>query len=396
MKGNLLIAHGGGPTAVINSSLYGVIVEASKYSDIENIIGARYGIEGVFKEDFINLKKESQSVIELLPYTPSSILGSCRRKLTEVDYPKILNIFIKYNIKYFFYNGGNDSMDTCNKVAMLAAESGYDMRVIGIPKTIDNDINLTDHCPGFGSAARFIAITAKDLAREVVAMPLYVTILETMGRNAGWLAAASVLAKANDESCPQLVYLPEIPFNEDDFISDIEKWHTKSNGLLVVVSEGLADKNGKMITDLGIADGFGHKVPGGVSQTLSDIITKRLGIKARFDKPGFVGRASFTHQSTVDREEAISVGKYAVKSAIEKQSGSMVAIRRISNNPYDYELDLVPLSKVANVEKKFPLEWINESGNGINKEFVDYCRPLVGEPLPQYADFDYIKFSKTQ
>jgi len=391
MKGNLLVAHGGGPTAVINSSLYGVITEAKKHPNILAIYGARYGIEGVLKEDFVDLGKESEATIGLLPYTPSSAIGSCRRKLTEEDYAGLLDILVKYNIRYFFYNGGNDSMDTCNKVAKLAKDSGYDMRVIGIPKTIDNDLDLTDHCPGFGSAARFVAMTAKDLSREVEAMPLYVTILETMGRNAGWLAAASVLAKRKEDTCPQLIYLPERPFNEDNFIEDVKMWNSKVRGLLVVVSEGITDENGNMIADSGIVDGFGHKVPGGVAQVLANRVTERLGIKARAEKPGFLGRASFMLQSVVDREEAIAVGMFAVKSAVEGKSGYMVAIKRVSDVPYKFGLELVPLADVANVEKKFPLEWINERGNGVKDEFIQYCRPLIGDPLPEYAELEYIK-----
>lgn len=391
MKGNLLVAHGGGPTVVINSSLYGVIREARKHADIEGIYGARYGIEGVLNEELFDLRAEPLSEIEKLPFTPSSILGSCRRKLVEEDYKVIVNVFEKYNIRYFFYNGGNDSMDTCNKVDKLCKESGYEMKVIGIPKTIDNDLAYTDHCPGFGSAARFIAISAMDLAREVQSLPYHILVMETMGRNAGWLAASAALAKTDESSCPQLIYLPERPFDEDAFIEDIKMWHSKVKGLLVVVSEGLVDKNGKMLADMGIVDGFGHKVPGGVAQFLADRITKRLGIRARAEKPGLLGRSCWTMQSSKDREEAIAVGEYAVKSAIEGKTGYMVSIRRISDEPYEYTLELVPLEKVANVEKKFKDECINERGNGIKEEFIKYCLPLIGDPLPDYAKFNYGK-----
>jgi len=387
MKGNLLVAHGGGPTAVINSSLYGVITEAQKHSDIEDILAARYGIEGVLIEDFININKKNQSNIDLLPGTPSSAIGSCRKKLTEEDYPILLEIFKKNNIRYFFYNGGNDSMDTCNKIAKLAEKSGYEMKVIGIPKTIDNDLAFTDHCPGFGSAARFVATSAMDLAKEVMARPAHVMIMETMGRNAGWLAASSVLGKINGESRPQLVYLPEIPFDMDSFLKDIETWNSKVTGLLVVVSEGLADKNGEMIAHRGLVDSFGHKTPGGVAQMLADTIIKRLGINAWAEVLGLLGRTSMPTQSSIDRDEAIAVGKFAVKSVIEGKTGQMVAIERISNYPYEFALKLVELSKVANVEKKFPLEWINEEGNGIKEDFMDYCMPLIGDPLPEYASY---------
>lgn len=385
MKGNLLVAHGGGPTAVINSSLYGVIKESQKHSSINKAFGAKYGIVGVLNEDFIDLRKVHSEDIELLPYTPSSAIGSCRRKLTSDDVPTLIEIFRRHNIRYFFYNGGNDSMDTCNKINMLAKETGYDMKVIGIPKTIDNDLMYTDHCPGFGSAARFVAIMAMDLAREVQALPHHILIMETMGRNAGWLAASAALAKMDDESCPQLIYLPEIPFNEQKFLSDVNYWNKKSKGLLIVVSEGLNDGKGNMLSDLGTTDDFGHKTPGGVAQVLADTITRELGIRARAEKPGLVGRASYITQSKADREEAEDIGRFAVKSAVEGKTGYMVSIKRMSDVPYKYSLELVELEKVANAEKKFPREWINNDGNGIRKEFIDYCMPLIGDSLPRYS-----------
>jgi ATP-dependent phosphofructokinase / diphosphate-dependent phosphofructokinase len=394
MEGNLLVAHGGGPTAVINASLYGIINEARKYPQIKGFYGAKYGIEGVLKEEFIDLGKEPQENIELLPYTPASAIGSCRRKLNDQDYPVLLKIFRKYNIRYFFYNGGNDSMDTCNKVATLARGAGYDMKVIGVPKTIDNDLAYTDHCPGFGSAARYAAISAMELTKEVEGLPIHVIVLEIMGRNAGWLAASTALAKTGEVSGPQLIYLPERPFNEDEFLADIKMWHSKVKGVLVAASEGLVDANGNSIADTGIVDGFGHKIPGGVAQALSDKIINKLGIKSRAEKPGLLGRASIPMQSDIDREEAIAVGSYGVKSAIEGKTGSMVAIKRESVNPYRYSLELVGLEKVANVERKFPLEWINERGNGIKQEFIDYCLPLLGGPLPKYAAFKKIPVVK--
>lgn len=391
-KGNLLIAHGGGPTPVINASLKGVIDEAKKHSEIKGIFGARFGIEGVLNEDLIDLGKESPSKIERLPFTPASALGSCRRKLTEEDYPVILDILKKYNIRYFFYNGGNDSMGTCHKVASIAED--YDMRVIGIPKTIDNDLAHTDHCPGFGSAARYVAVSTMELAKEVEALPIFVCILEVMGRNAGWLAAASSLAKRDEDLGPHLIYLPERPFMKEEFLEDVRMWHSKVKGVLVVVSEGLVDENGNSIGDTSIVDGFGHKIPGGVAQTLSNLVMSELGIKSRNEKPGLVGRASMALQSSVDREEAIRVGSFAVKSAVEGKTGYMVSIKRVSNDPYRSSLELVPLEKVANVEKKFPLNLINERGNGIKSEYADYCLPLLGDPLPEYISLDRIRVNK--
>ncbi len=392
MKGNLLIAHGGGPTAVINSSLQGVIEEAKKHSEIEGIYGARFGVEGVLKEDFIDLGKELDSVIKKLGVTPASALGSCRRKLTEADYPVVLEILKKYNIRYLFYNGGNDSMDTCNKIAKLAGN--YEMRVIGVPKTIDNDLEHIDHCPGFGSAARYVAISTLEMAKDVESLPIHVVVMEVMGRNAGWLAAAASLAKKDKDVGPHLIYLPERPLVEEEFLEDVKEWSDKVNGVLVVVSEGLVKPDGSPVADTGVVDGFGHKVPGGVAQALSNLIINKLGLKSRADKPGLLGRASIPMQSFIDREEAREVGAFAVKSAISGKSGYMVSMKRISSNPYKTELELVPLEKVANVEKKFPLEWINERGNGVKKEFADYCLPLIGDPLPEYISLKKVAVPK--
>jgi 6-phosphofructokinase 1 len=392
MNGNLLIAHGGGPTAVINASLKGVIDEAKKHPVIKGIYGACEGIEGVLQEDFIDLAQEPDSKIDLLPITPSSALGSCRRKLTADDYPRLLEIFKKYNIRYFFYNGGNDSMDTCHKVSIMAGE--YEIRVIGIPKTIDNDLVLTDHSPGFGSAARYVAVTTSEMAHEAAGLPIFVFVLEVMGRNAGWLAASASLAKRSEVYGPHLIYLPERPFNKQEFLEDVRMWHEQVKGVLVVASEGLVDAHGNSIADSGLVDGFGHKIPGGVGQTLSNLVINELGIKSRHEKPGLVGRASIALQSRVDREEAIQVGAYAVKSAVQGKSGYMVSIKRISNRPYRSELALVSLEQVSNLEKKFPAEWINVRGNGINPEFADYCLPLLGDPLPAYSVLEKIKIKK--
>lgn len=388
MKRNVLIAHGGGPTTVINASLFGVLDEAKKYPQIGTVYGAVHGIEGVLNEDLMDLSAEPAEQVGLLPYTPASALGSCRRKLSAADYPRILEVLKKYNIGYFFYNGGNDSMDTCNKVNKMAQESGYDLMTIGIPKTIDNDLDLTDHCPGYGSAARFIANNTRDLWMEVRAMPNYVTVMETMGRNAGWLTAAASLATYNGQPCAQLIYLPERPFREEQFLADVAALMKKQRAILIVVSEGLVDESGKMITNMGVIDGFGHPLAGGIAQVLCDKITEKLGVKARAEKHGFLGRCSMVMQSAQDREEAIEVGRHALRLAMSGKTGYMAAIKRESSDPYRWSMTEVPLENVANLEKKFPDEWINEAGNGILEPFKDYCQPLIGEPLPPYTVFN--------
>lgn len=385
MKRNILVAHGGGPTTVINASLFGVIDEAMRQSSSGKVFGAIHGVEGVLNDELIELSSQDQKQLVLLPYTPASAIGSCRRKLTDADYPRILEVLKKHDIGCFFYNGGNDSMDTCNKIAKLAEASGYDLAVIGIPKTIDNDLALTDHCPGYGSAARFIANNTRDLWMEVRAMPMHVTIMETMGRNAGWLTAAGSIPDYDGKPCAQLVYLPEYAFDENAFLADVDNLLHKQREILIVVSEGLADENGKMIADLGIVDGFGHKLAGGAAQALCDKVTARLGVRARAERHGFLGRCSMIMQSAQDREEAIAVGRHAVRLAFSGHTGLMAAIRRDSDHPYAWSLTEVPLENVANLERKFPLEWINQGRNGITDEFRAYALPLIGEPLPPYA-----------
>jgi 6-phosphofructokinase len=384
LRGNLLIAHGGGPTPVINSSLQGVIEEAKKHTEIEKIFGARFGVEGILSDHLIDLGRFSETEISLLSQTPASALGSCRKKLTDNDYPRVLNCFKKFNIRYFFYNGGNDSMDTCNKVSKLAIASGYEIRVIGIPKTIDNDLVNTDHSPGYGSAARYAAMSAVELSLDASALPIHVVVMEVMGRNAGWITATTALYR-NKMQCEHLVYLPEIYFEKDKFLYDVTTAFAKKRGLLVTVSEGLKYPNGKIIGDTGIKDGFGHVIPGGAAQTLADMIMTNTNLKARSEKPGLLGRVSIAHQSKVDRDEAYRAGAFAVISAVKGESGHMVSIDAERNPTYLSQMKLVPLETVANAEKTFPFEWINKDNNGVTQEFIDYCAPLVGGVPPEYA-----------
>ena len=376
LKGNMLVAHGGGPTPVINSSLLGAVREAKSHPEIETIYGARFGAEGILAGDLIDLGAVPDETLGLLARTPASAIGSCRRKLTDADYPAVLECFKKFNIRYFFYNGGNDSMDTCNKVYQLAVKSGYELRVIGIPKTIDNDLAVTDHCPGFGSAAKYGAASALEIAQDAAALPIHVVVMEMMGRNAGWITAASALFTGL-MPCEHLVYLPETDFDKDEFLAAVkEKW-AKGRGLLVTVSEGIHYAGGAPVADSGIVDGFGHKVPGGAAQTLSDMIMNETGIKSRSEKPGLLGRTSVALMSEIDRDEAELAGAAAVKAAVEGETGWMVGFRTERSPEYRSETMLVPLAEVANAEKTFPLEWITPGG--VTDEFRDYCLPLIGE-----------------
>ena len=378
MGKNILVAHGGGPTAVINCSLQGVVEAARSAGFDGSIYAARFGAEGILAGDLIDLTDVPAATIARLSHTPASAIGSCRRKLTDADYPTVLETLKRFDVGYFFYNGGNDSMDTCHKVNELAKKEGLDVQVIGIPKTIDNDLDLTDHCPGFGSAARYAALSSAELALDASALPIHVVVLELMGRNAGWVTAASALA-GRLTGCPVLTYLPEVPVDEDRMLADVERTYARGKGLLVTVSEGLCGLDGKPL-----ADGFGHTVPGGTAQHITDQIIQKLGLKSRAEKPGLLGRASIPYQSSTDRAEAYAVGQYAVEAALQGESGYMVAINAVRTPAYRADLSLVPLAKVANVEKKFPLEWIAD-GNQIADAFFDYAMPLMGESFPEYA-----------
>ena len=383
MGKNILVAHGGGPTAVINRSLQGVVEAARASGKVDKIYAARFGAEGILAGDLIDLTDVPASTIAKLAHTPASAIGSCRRKLTDADYPTVLETLRKFEIGCFFYNGGNDSMDTCNKVHELASKEGLDLRVIGIPKTMDNDLEITDHCPGFGSAARYAALSAAELALDASGLPIHVVVLELMGRNAGWVTAASALA-ARLTNCEVLTYLPEVPVDEEKMLADIEARYAKGRGLLVTVSEGICGLDGTPLADTGIVDGFGHKIPGGTAQHVTDQIIQKLGLKSRAEKPGLLGRASIPYVSLPDQEEAYAVGKFALEAALNGESGHMVAIAAERIPQYRSSLFLAPLADVANVEKKFPLEWIVD-GNGIADAFFDYAMPLMGGDFPEYA-----------
>ena len=384
LKGNMLIAHGGGPTPVINSSLLGAVREAKLHPEIETIYGARFGAEGILAGDLLDLGQVDRENLALLAKTPASVLGSCRRKLTDADYPAVLECFKRFNIRYFFYNGGNDSMDTCNKIYQLATQTGYELRVIGIPKTIDNDLAVTDHCPGFGSAAKYAAVSALEIAQDASALPIHVVVMELMGRNAGWITAASALF-ADKMPCEHLVYLPEVAFDKTAFLGAVQEKFAKGKGLLVTISEGIHYADGSPVADSGVVDGFGHKVPGGAAQTLCDMIMAETGLKARSEKPGLLGRVSVALMSPVDQREAEEAGAVAVRSAVEGKTGFMVGFQADRTPAYTCKTCLIPLEDVANAEKKFPLGWIGQDGCSIDKAFIDYCLPLLGECDTRFA-----------
>ncbi len=386
-KNNIIVAQSGGPTAVINSSACGVIQQVMNSGRFGTIYGAVNGILGVLKEQLFDISAEQPDAIEALKTTPAAAIGSCRYKLktlkdSKADYERILDVFKAHNIHYFFYAGGNDSMDTADKVNKLAADSGYELTCIGIPKTIDNDLGFTDHCPGYGSTAKYVATCAMEAGRDTEA--LYTTdtctILEVMGRNTGWIAASTALARCCPQDAPHLIYLPERPFSSDKFVEDVRLVLKEFKRVFIVAGEGLRDETGQYITaDAGkfSKDGFGHVQLGGVAEILKAIVEKQVGIKARFNKLGTNQRSAMHFASLTDRDEAYMCGREAVKAALKGENGKMVTLIRQSNKPYKCVTGLASLSDVAAAEKIVPDEYINPGGNFVTDAMLDYVQPLV-------------------
>jgi 6-phosphofructokinase len=385
-KGNMVIGQSGGPTAVINCSVSGAIQEAMRHQEIEGIYGMLHGIQGFLQENLIDLRRESPATIEGLCRTPSAALGSCRYKLVEEDYGRIIEICKAHNIRYFFYIGGGDTMHNTYEIGRRSAASGHEIRVMGIPKTIDNDLALTDHCPGFGSAARFEAIMFSEVVRDTMALRYteVVKVVETMGRNSGWLTAAAAMA---DDYAPDLIYLPERPFDRDKFLTDVETVYKEQGYVVIAACEGLKNADGSLVAanlDVLNVDAFGHPELGGLGQYLVDQIVAELGLKSRLDKAGTMQRSSGVCMSTVDAQEATIAGREAVRQAVSGTSGYMVTLEREPGETYRCTAGLAPLEEVANVEKILPDEFINEAGNFVTDAFKSYTRPLLGGPLPDY------------
>jgi len=403
LKGACVFAQSGGPTAVINASAYGVIRTALDSSVITNVYGASHGITGILSNTLFDMGKEDASELRLLMNTPSSALGSCRYKIKgEEDLNKILELFRKNDIRYFFYNGGNDSMDTCQKINDFFEKNSYECRVIGVPKTIDNDLLGTDHCPGYGSAAKYIATTVAEVYRDAIVYDTgMVTIIEIMGRHAGWLTGAAALASLTG-SPPDLVYLPEIPFDTEEFTRSVEKVFKEQNNCLVAVSEGIKGADGGFVSEANISktDGFGHAQLGGLAMRLANLIKMMTGVKVRGIELSLLQRCGAHLASQTDIDEAFLAGKSAVEYAISGGTGKMVAFERNDLNG-EYHCDVIyqPLSLIANAEKKVPREWINDEGTNVNREFYDYALPLIhGENerilengLPRFAALKKIR-----
>ncbi len=400
LKGACIIGQSGGPTAVINASAYGVIRTALDNPNVTRVLGAANGIKGVLDDRLYDMSQEDPAELELLKHTPSSALGSCRYKLADpdkddTDYKRILEIFKKYDVRYFFYNGGNDSMDTCNKISKYMQKMGYECRVMGVPKTIDNDLNGTDHCPGFASAAKYIALSCAEVWQDAHVYDTgMVTVIEIMGRHAGWLAGSAALASVT--GCgPDLVYLPEVDFDMDRFVEDVKAIYDRTGKCMVAVSEGIHYADGRFVSEAetSATDGFGHAQLGGLAVKLADIIKQKTGAKVRGIELSLLQRCAAHAASKIDVEEAVLAGKTAVEAAVSGVTDKMVAFKCTREGGYKCEAVLEPLDIVANFEKKVPREWINKAGNGVEQPFIDYVLPLIqGNPnvpcengLPRHA-----------
>ena len=402
LVGACVIGQSGGPTSVINASAYGAISAALAAEEITQVLGADHGITGVLNDKLYDMGKEDPQELAYLKNTPASELGSCRYKLAEpeadeTDYKRILEVFKKHNVRYFFYNGGNDSMDTCDKISRYMSKSGWECRVMGIPKTIDNDLYGTDHCPGFASAAKYIATSAMEVSKDGRVYPTgQVTIMEIMGRHAGWLAASAALA-THFGAGPDLVYLPEVDFDQEAFLNDVERIYKQKRTCLVAVSEGLHYADGTFVSEAKTSstDGFGHAQLGGLAARLGEMVKERTGAKVRPIELSLLQRCGAHLASATDLEEAEMAGRKAVEAAVAGETGKMVAFERTYDKIGQYVCNyvLLPLTSVANAEKKVPMEWINPEHNFVTDDFIDYLLPLIqGEPerptensMPRYA-----------
>lgn len=390
MKKNAIVGQSGGPTAVINASLYGIIKEGMAHDEIDRVYGMINGIEGFMSGNYMDLSNDlTAEELELLKLTPAAYLGSCRYKLPDdlssPFYPALFEKFRVMDIGYFFYIGGNDSMDTVSKLSRYAAHHQSDIRFIGIPKTIDNDLVLTDHTPGYGSAAKYVADTVREIVLDAsVYQQKSVTIIELMGRHAGWLTAASAMARKFEGDNPVLIYLPESDFDFEQFASDVDSALQKRNSIIICVSEGLSDSNGKFIceyADEARLDTFGHKMLTGSGKMLENFVRDRFGVKVRSIELNVSQRCSGMLASAVDIEESVQAGIKGVKTALEGITGMMIAFKRTADSPYTMECVTVDVNEVCNKEKLFPNEWISKNGTDVTDDFLAYALPLIqGEP----------------
>jgi len=406
--GNILVGQSGGPTSVTNASLAGIVSEALNHEAIEEIYGGLNGVLGILQEEIVDLASESQQQVRALRHTPGAALGTCRYKLKkQQDFERVLEVFKAHNVRYFFYIGGNDSQDTADKISKLAQQQGYELRVIGVPKTIDNDLTGTDHCPGYGSVVKYLSTTIREIAcdNEAMGQGDLVSIVEVMGRSAGWIAAGTALAKRRDHphDPPHIILLPEVPFNQEKVLEDIRRVLKRERYCMIVVAEGLVDADGNYLAADSATDAFGHARLGGAGEALGEIIETGIpNAKVRVARPGLIQRAAAHAASKTDVDEAFLAGQAAVRAAIAGETDKMVTLVRGETEHYTVETGLAPLSEIANGTKKLPREWINEDLISMNFQFLRYAQPLIqGEVVlpydtgvPVYAKLDKVRVDK--
>src|SRR5258708_2990925 len=396
--GNLIIGQSGGATAVINASLVGAVEAALQDTQFQHIYGMRHGIQGLLQEDLLDLGQQPDHIWSDLLHTPSAALGSCRYKLQEHDLERVIEIFRRYEIHALLYIGGNDSADTTHRIAEAAQALNYELYAISIPKTIDNDLPLTDHCPGYGSAARFIALATLDSTMNTRSIPWHypVKVIETMGRDAGWLTAAAALGKRDERDAPHILLLPEQAFNTERYLKQVEETYRRFGYVVVVAAETLRDEQGQALGAVGQVgvDAFQHPLLSGAAQYLVELVKEHLKLRARFDKPGDLQRMASFCVSRVDREEAYLVGQAGTRAALAGETDKMVVLQRQETPQYRCTTGLAELSNVANVQRLMPEDFLDAEGTMVTPAFLNYALPLIGEPLPAYPRLEHTRINK--
>ena len=397
MKKNAFYAQSGGVTSVINASACAVILEAKKSAKIGKVYAGKNGILGALREELIDTSKESKKFIESLRYRPGGIFGSCRYKLKSIEenlkeYKRLIDVFRAHNIGYFFYNGGNDSADTALKISQISDKLNYPLQCIAIPKTVDNDLAVTDCCPGFGSVAKYVVTSTIEAALDVESMyetSTKVFILEVMGRHAGWIAGSSCLAQNSHPGAPHIILLPEVSFNQRKFLSKVKDTVKKNGFCVIVASEGIKDSRGKFLAESDSKDAFGHSQLGGVAPRLAKLINNKLKLKNHWAVADYLQRSASHLSSGIDRAQAYEVGKKAVQFAVDGQNGVMPVIKRKSSKPYKWEVVSASLTKIANVEKKLPAGFIAKDGHGMTKRARSYFQPLIEGKVDKIKNINY-------
>ena len=391
---NLIIGQSGGATAVINASLVGAVQAALTDARIGGIFGMLYGIEGLLKEELIDLRQQPHHVWSQLLNTPSAALGTCRYKLQAGDPERAVELLHRYDVHYLLYIGGNDPADTAHQLALATQHAGYELQTISVPKTIDNDLPFTDHCPGYGSAARFLALATMDSSMNTISIPSHypVKVIETMGRDAGWLAASSALGKRDEHDPPHIILIPEKPFNAERFLQQVEGVYQRLGYAIIVASESIRDEQGQALGAIGQVgvDAFQHPLLSGAAQYLVELVKQRLKLRARFDKPGDLQRMASNSVSRTDRDEAYLVGQMGVMALLAGENDKMVTLVRHTDGGYSCTTGLVELAQVANAQRLLPDEYLSADKTMVTKAFYDYALPLIGDPLPQYPTLEKI------